>query len=112
MLKRAFFTLAVAVGMAASVSAQGIVPVDEEEITPTIVQDESYISRMPSPSGPKWEQTIPCRGIPMVWILACREISALVPALRLISDSVVLPVVHSEPNVMAFSLRLYTQCVP
>lgn len=35
MLKRAFFTLAVAVGMAASVSAQGIVPVDEEEITPT-----------------------------------------------------------------------------
>lgn len=40
MLKRAFFTIAVAVGMAVSVSAQGIEPVDDEMVVtdPDIVQ--------------------------------------------------------------------------
>lgn len=54
MLKRAFLTLAAAVGMAASASAQGIVPVDDEVVT---TDDEIVITEVLKPYalsiGPK-----------------------------------------------------------
>lgn len=54
MFKRAFLTLAVAVGMAVSASAQGIVPVDDEDITS---DEEVVISEVLKPYalsiGPK-----------------------------------------------------------